>query len=75
VKLSDRIKRWWAPARWRDEHPEISDGDGSSLSTDERLDDVVARPGGVPNWAGNGGGSAGHSEPSSRSSSMRSSRS
>jgi len=28
VKVSDRVKRWWAPAKWRDEHPEVSDGDG-----------------------------------------------
>jgi hypothetical protein len=21
MKLSDRIRRWWAPAQWRDDHP------------------------------------------------------
>jgi hypothetical protein len=59
MTLSDRIKRWWAPAKWRDEHPEISDGDGFSLSADDRLDDIVARPSGsdaVGYWAGNGSG-------------------
>ena len=55
MKLSDRIRRRWAPGKWRDEHPEISDGDGFSLATDEMLDDIVARPGGIPIWAGNGG--------------------
>jgi hypothetical protein len=58
MKLTDRIRRWWAPARWRDEHPEISDGDGFSPSADGRLNDVVSRPRGVEisNWAGNRGG-------------------
>jgi hypothetical protein len=22
VKVSDRIRRWWNPARWADDHPE-----------------------------------------------------
>jgi hypothetical protein len=27
MTLSDRIKRWWNPGKWRDEHPEVSDGE------------------------------------------------
>jgi len=38
VKLSDRIKRWWAPAQWRDEHPEESEGEGYALSDEQRGD-------------------------------------
>ena len=32
MRLRDRIRRWWAPAQWRDDHPEISDGDGYALT-------------------------------------------
>jgi hypothetical protein len=28
VKVRDRIRRWWNPGKWRDEHPEVSDGEG-----------------------------------------------
>ena len=28
VKISDQIRRWWKPAKWADEYPEISDGEG-----------------------------------------------
>jgi hypothetical protein len=28
VKLSDRLRRWWNPAQWRDDHPAIGDGEG-----------------------------------------------
>jgi len=27
VTLRDRIRRWWNPGKWRDEQPEISDGE------------------------------------------------
>lgn len=27
MKLSDRIRRWWNPGKWRDEHPEVSEGE------------------------------------------------
>jgi hypothetical protein len=37
MTLGDRLKRWWAPAKWRDEHPEISDGDGFALGREARL--------------------------------------
>jgi hypothetical protein len=26
MKLSDRIKRWWSPAEWKDEHPVETEG-------------------------------------------------
>jgi len=40
MKLSDRIKRWWAPAKWRDEHPEVTEGgQGHPLSEAERAED------------------------------------
>jgi hypothetical protein len=35
VTLSDRIKRWWSPAKWRDEHPEDSYGEDDALSDEE----------------------------------------
>ena len=38
MKLSDRIRRWWAPAKWRDEHPEVSEGEGYALSEEQRGD-------------------------------------
>ena len=38
MNLSDRIKRWWKPAEWRDEHPEESDGEGFALSGEQRGD-------------------------------------
>jgi hypothetical protein len=39
MTLSDRIKRWWNPGKWRDEHPEVSEGEGFALSTEQRLTD------------------------------------
>jgi hypothetical protein len=37
MRLTDRIRRWWKPAKWRDEHPEESDGEDSNLAEDQRL--------------------------------------
>ena len=48
VKLSDRIRRWWNPAEWRDEHPEISDGEGSALSGENSDRQAVVKPGPLP---------------------------
>jgi hypothetical protein len=39
VKLSDRIKRWWSPAKWRDEHPEVSDGDDFAIDAKQSVTD------------------------------------
>ncbi len=40
MKLSDRIKRLWSPAEWRDEHPEVTEGgEGHPLSETERAED------------------------------------
>jgi hypothetical protein len=41
VSLIDRIRRWWNPAKWRDEHPEVSAGDGFACDTEQRLTDTV----------------------------------
>jgi len=43
VKLSDRIRRWWSPAKWRDEHLEVSDREGFALDTEQRHTDTVGR--------------------------------
>ena len=34
MTLRDRIRRWWNPGKWRDTHPEISDGEPASSDTD-----------------------------------------
>jgi hypothetical protein len=40
VKLSDRIRRWWKPAEWQDEHPvETEGGEGHPLTEEERAED------------------------------------
>jgi len=40
MKLSDRIKRWWKPAVWKDEHPVVTEGgEGHPLSEEERAED------------------------------------
>jgi hypothetical protein len=41
VTLRDRIRRWWNPGKWRDEHPEVSDGEGFALSAEQRLTDAT----------------------------------
>ena len=38
MTLWDRVRRWWSPAKWRDEHPEVSDGEGYALTEEERLE-------------------------------------
>ena len=45
---SDRIERWWSPAKWRDEHPEVSDGEGFSLDADQRLSDALGKERSLP---------------------------
>ena len=45
MKLSDRIRPWWAPATWRDEHPEISGGEGYALTEEQRQAEDIAHPG------------------------------
>jgi hypothetical protein len=40
VNFSDRIRRWWNPAKWKDEHPEVTEGgEGHPLSEKERSED------------------------------------
>jgi hypothetical protein len=37
MNLSDRIKHWWSPAKWKDQHPEVTEGgEGHPLSEAER---------------------------------------
>ena len=43
----DRIRRWWSPAKWRDEHPEVSDGEGFALDAEQRLTDTVGKGGSI----------------------------
>jgi hypothetical protein len=43
VTLRDRIRRWWNPGRWRDEHPEVSDGEGFTLDAKPRPTDTVGK--------------------------------
>jgi hypothetical protein len=39
MKLTDRIKRWWNPAQWKDEHTEVTEGgEGHPLSEEERAE-------------------------------------
>lgn len=40
MKLSDRLRRWWSPAKWRDEHPEESEGEGYALSEEQQLEET-----------------------------------
>jgi hypothetical protein len=40
VKLSDRVRRWWRPAKWRDEHPNDSDGE---LDSEQGLADTAGK--------------------------------
>jgi hypothetical protein len=44
MKLSDRIRRWWAPAKWRDEHLEVSDGEGFALSEEDQRRQTSEKP-------------------------------
>jgi hypothetical protein len=35
MRLTDRIRRWWKPAQWREEHPEETDSEGEALSEEQ----------------------------------------
>jgi len=48
MKLSDRIRHWWSPAKWRDEHPEVSGGEGFALDAEQRLTGTVGKEGLIP---------------------------
>lgn len=45
MNLSDRIKRWWSPAEWRDEHPEEGDGEGYAESEEQQRAEGIQHPG------------------------------
>lgn len=36
MRLADRIRRWWNPAQWHDEHPEETDREGDALSEEQQ---------------------------------------
>jgi hypothetical protein len=41
MNLTDIVKRWWNPAKWRDEHPQVTEGgEGHPLSAEEREEDL-----------------------------------
>ena len=41
MRLSDRIRRWWNPAQWKDEHPRATEGgEGHPLTERERAEDL-----------------------------------
>jgi hypothetical protein len=44
MTLSERIKRWWNPAQWRDDHPEYSEGSGFALGHKDQLRNSVPKP-------------------------------
>lgn len=48
MKLSDRIRRWWSPAKWGMSTPEVSDGEGFALDTEQRLTDKVGKESLIP---------------------------
>ena len=37
------MRRWWSPAKWRDEHPEVSEGEGFALCAEQRVTDTVEK--------------------------------
>jgi hypothetical protein len=41
MSIRDRIRRWWNPAKWRDEHPEISDGEGFTPNEERDSEDAI----------------------------------
>jgi len=43
MTLRDRIRRWWNPGKWRDEHPAASEGEGFALSGEQALIDTASK--------------------------------
>jgi hypothetical protein len=41
MTLTDRIRRWWNPGKWRDKHAEVSDGEGFALSGEQAFTDTA----------------------------------
>lgn len=43
MRVADRVRRWWNPAEWRDDHPAEGGSSvvdpGRPLDADERLED------------------------------------
>jgi hypothetical protein len=36
MRLADRVRRWWKPAKWRDEHPEETGTESEDFSEGQR---------------------------------------
>ncbi|HKD93790.1 MAG TPA: hypothetical protein VKB43_03680 [Gaiellaceae bacterium] len=45
MTLRDRLRRWWNPGKWRDEHPEVSDGEGFYDAEQRLAERTVAESG------------------------------
>lgn len=43
MQLRDRIRRWWSPAKWRDEHPEVSEGEGFAVGAEQGQADSIGK--------------------------------
>jgi hypothetical protein len=50
VTLRDRIRRWWNPGKWRDKHPEVSDGEGFYDAEQRITERTVAEGGERSKW-------------------------
>lgn len=35
MRLTDRVRRWWKPAQWREDHPEEGGNEGEPLSEEQ----------------------------------------
>jgi hypothetical protein len=45
MRLTDRIRRWWNPAQWRDEHPEERGDEADRALSDQQRPGSNAHPG------------------------------
>jgi hypothetical protein len=43
VTLRDRIRRWWNPGKWRDDHPEVSGGECYAQTEGQRAEMWTSR--------------------------------
>jgi hypothetical protein len=59
VKISDRIRRWWSPAKWADDHAEILDPKLEAYAESYAATEPVPRE---PRVSLYGGGSDGDSK-------------
>jgi hypothetical protein len=45
MRLADRVRRWWKPAKWREEHPDEKNTEGEDLSEEQRRSGSRGVPG------------------------------